>query len=120
MNYDYSEFKKTYSYMIKTYKNTSEFFHRDRDIFTGEIIGTCTVVNYAKNDAGRWYETEQKTEDITRYNYCNIFDAVYMFKRFGGSERVEKQYTKYGYIPFKVTSISPGAEFKTVRTVKFN
>lgn len=118
MYYSYSDFRKTYAYLLKKYKDADNLYTDDREKFTGETIGTCVITHYKKHGSS-WTVTEETTEEITRYNYCNIFDASPFFTAIGGSERATKLYTRYGLLPMKVYSISPDREFKTERSVKF-
>lgn len=112
----YEEFTKTYRWMLKKYPQTSSMFpSKDKE---NEIIGTVTRTKFCK-DGSRWVRVEEsfniKEEPITRTNYCNGVDAIPFFRGCGGKELVQMGYTKMGYIPVKITSISPWGDTKTVR-----
>lgn len=49
----------------------------------------------------------------------NVFDAVQFFKDLGGYEKVSCGYTKAGYLPDELLSISPNRTEKTVRKYYF-
>lgn len=112
---NYSEFKKTYSWLTKTYPDTTAMYSR---FLSGETIGTVETTRYAKRGT-RWIEISKTTENITAEYYMNIFDAVPFFRRLGGSERVTMSYTYQGYLPVEVSSISPDRKEKIVRRVSF-
>lgn len=65
-------------------------------------------------------EKERTTKDISREQYFNIVDAAPFFRRLGGSESIQKNYTPYGYIPVKIISKSPCRELKTERIFIFD
>lgn len=109
-------FKTTYKWMVKTYPQTERLFHRDS--FTSEILGKLSTQKYTKS-GGRWVLTESTTEDFTAYNYCNSVDAIPFFRGMGGKERAQMGYTKHGYIPLQLSSVSPDGQSKTVRSFIF-
>ena len=115
----YDEFKKTYKWMLTKYPNTAAMFPSDDT--ESEIIGTVTHRKYNKV-GNKWVEAEESfkitDEPITRYNYCNGVDAIPFFRGCGGKEIVQMGYTTKGYIPVKITSISPWGDTKTVREYK--
>lgn len=79
---------------------------------------TLTTEYFIKDDGKnnfpkKGYKDESKTIDAE--TYVNIFGATDFFKSIGGYERITKTYTIAGYIPTKLTSISPDKKRKTVR-----
>lgn len=68
--------------------------------------------HYTKTGA-RWTMTGTEEKTVTREFYNNFTDkkAVAFMRALGGTERVTKAYTYAGFVPVKITSISPdGAE----------
>ena len=82
---------------------------------------TETIKHYQKNGT-KWIETDSTTSDITEEHYHNATDpaTVRFFRNLGGYERVEKSYTFAGYVPIRITSISPCRTEKTVRDYQFS
>lgn len=111
---NYKEFKTTYKWMIKNYPDTTTFFNEN-----DYLIGNCTVENYEKHGS-KWILTDSKDESMTNIYYCNVVDSIPFFRNLGGREIVTKNYTKYGYIPTQINSISPEKTRKTIRKFKFN
>ena len=109
----YDEFKKTYKWALKQYPDASYLFGNDK------IKITMTTTNYEKSGS-RFVETDKDTKDITWEQYFNVIDATPFFKNLGGTERITKSYTKAGYIPTRITSVSPDRNKKTVREIRFD
>ena len=61
------------------------------------------------------YPVEEKEESITARDFACYMSSIGFF-----GDRVEKSYTKLGYIPTKLTSFSPDKEVKVVREFKYN
>jgi hypothetical protein len=101
--------------MIKTYPGTSDMY---RENMNAETIGSVVIRNYEKRGS-RWSEIDSMTEEVTPAYYCNTVDAVPFFRNLGGSERVTMNYTKRGYIPVEISSISPDRQKKSVRRFYF-
>ena len=112
---NYSEFRKTYAWMIKAYPETSEIY---RENFSGSLIGKCITEQYEKSGK-TWKKISENRKDVSPEYYSNVIDAIPFFRNLGGFERVECAYTVRGYLPVKVISISPDKEKKTVRIFKF-
>lgn len=109
----YSEFKDNYRWITKN-SNVSAIYAEDMD----ETIGTVETTRYKK--AGSvWKETSRETSNFTRKNYMNAFESVPFFRNLGGYERIERNYTKFGYIPYSLTSISPDREERVIRKYRF-
>lgn len=110
----YKDFKETYSWMLKEYPGTDNIYREDMT----EEIGTCEIVNYEKSGS-RWKEISNQTRPISRVFYMNCVDAIPFFKGLGGTERVTMGYTRVGYIPTEISSISPDKQRKTMRVFRF-
>lgn len=83
---------------------------------------TLTESRYNRTASGKnWknvpYETRKLT--ISAQFYYNCVDAMPFFRNLGGTERATKSYTRYGYIPVTLTSVSPDRQSKTVREFQF-
>ncbi len=65
-------------------------------------------------------ETENTTKDITEDQYNNYLSSLPFFRRLGGSETMQKNYTSQGYRMTKLTSKSPNKAIKVVRIFSFN
>lgn len=107
----YSEFKSTYPYATRTWPETGNLF--DRPI---EIIVTKA---YFDKVGTRWAESERTTERVDVTHYMNIVDAVPFFRNIGGHERVTRNYTKYGFLPVHINSVSPDRMRKVVYDFDF-
>ena len=110
---NYNDFKKTYKWMLKKYPETSNFY--DRNDITIKM-----VVNRYYKSGSHWKLLETNTENINNENYLNIVDAVPFFKNLGGYEKIDAGYTKYGYIPKFLNSISPDRAEKITRQFIFD
>lgn len=109
----YSEFKETYRYMVREYPSTTGIFS---DTPEKNII--LTETHFEKHGT-KWKETDSKTESVDFITYANTVDAIPFFRGLGGREIVKQTYTKRGYIPTEINSISPSRTEKTVRRFKF-
>ncbi len=109
----YKEFKATYKWMIKHYPETSGLY---RDNPEKNII--CTTIHQEKNGS-RWTTTSETTETVDFIYYSNVVDAVPFFRNLGGSETVQKAYTKAGYIPTRIISTNPTKTERTIREFTF-
>ena len=111
---NYNEFKNTYKFMVKNYPDTTTFYRDDNF-----IIGTITIERF-KKVGKKWVIAETTTETADNIYYCNVVGAIPFFRGLGGYEGVDKKYTKYGFIPYKINSINPNKTEKTIRTFNFN
>lgn len=111
---NYVEFRKTYSWMLKHYPDTSALYGINN-------AGTITIEHQERATlGGRWKQSEGTTTDkIDGTYYCNAVDAIPFFRNLGGKEQITRAYTKYGYIPVKIVSTSPDGLQRTIRTFKF-
>ena len=107
----------------KIWKNRSKYFNLGyvkqslvfKD-FGDEILEEKTT--YAKRGA-RWVEVKKEEKEVPATYVFNVFDAVQFFKGLGGYEKVSCGYTKAGYLPDELLSISPNRTEKTVRKYYF-
>lgn len=107
----YSELAKTYRKLFKKYPNISSL-----QDFGGKILEEKTT--YAKRGT-RWVEVKKEEKEVSATYVFNVFDAVQFFKDLGGYEKVSCGYTKAGYLPDELLSISPNRMEKTVRKYYF-
>ena len=77
-------------------------------------IGKATTIRYEKAGS-RWREVSRETEDITSDYYLNSVTAMPFFRALGGYERAEMGYSVLGYLPLRLTSISPDRQQRTIR-----
>ena len=107
----YSEFKKAYRYSISIAPDVANLYNRD------DIKFICTITTDIKNGT-RWIKTAETVETADTTYYLNTVEAIPFFRNLGGYERTEKEYTYIGYIPTKVTSISPDKNTRVIRVFK--
>lgn len=107
----YSKLAKTYRKLFKKYPNISSL-----QDFSGKILEEKTT--YIKRGT-RWIETKKEEKEVSATYVFNVFDAVQFFKDLGGYEKVSCSYTKAGYLPDELLSISPNRTEKTVRKYYF-
>jgi hypothetical protein len=81
-------------------------------------IIVMTKENYTK-DGKKWVMKNAETEQIFFDTVKTIANSVGFFRRLGGVERLEKNYTSMGYVPVKLTSINPDKTVKTIRKFKY-
>jgi len=95
-------------------------------ISTGDsIIITCTLEHYSRTASGKsWKKVpdSSETEVIPDKHYNNYISSIGFFNTFGNgaSCRAEEGYTFAGYIPIRVTTISPGRDKKIVAKFRFD
>lgn len=63
---------------------------------------------------------EEHTEKITYEQYMNFKNSIGWFRRTGGTEKTEYNYTSIGYSMTKLTSTSPDKQIKIIRKFKFD
>lgn len=112
VNSDYAAWKKDYDYVLKRYPELSRFYG------VNGVIGKCTTTRYEKIDK-RWVETESETVDMTAEFYLNGISSAPFFRNLGGVERLTPSYTRHGYIPVELVSVSPDRNTKVVRSYDF-
>lgn len=108
----YSELAKTYRKLFKKYPNISSL-----QDFGGKILEEKTT--YAKRGT-RWVEVKKEEKEVPATYVFNVFDAVQFFKDLGGYEKVSCGYTKFGYLPDELLSISPNRMEKNSKKILFH
>lgn len=63
---------------------------------------------------------ETKTIDRKQYDNITNVDTLKWFRRLGGSETAQRNYTNMGYMVTRLISISPDKSIKVVREFNFN
>ena len=107
----YKEFKKMYKWSVKKYSNICDIF--------GYILNIdCITTNYIKVGK-KWIESEKTTEKADNEYYFNTLESIPFFRGLGGFESVNTKYTKFGLIPYEISSINPDRTQQTVRTFIF-
>lgn len=101
-----------YRWMLKNYPNTF-YIKADEDFAV-----PCEITRYIKSGT-RWKETETKTVTASNIYYCNVVDAVPLFRSLGREIVHMKYVSKYGKVPYKIFSISPDGMERVVREFKF-
>lgn len=77
-----------------------------------------TTERYYK-DGKTWKLGNTETENVDGRTVQRIADSIGFFRRLGGIERIERNYTCAGYNPVKLTSISPDKTQKTIRKFEY-
>ena len=87
-----------------------------------EII-VMNQINLKKNPNTKttYLVDKEVTKEITKEEYRNITsdDTLKWFRRIGGTETAERNYTCRGYNITRLTSTSPNKESKTIRHFEF-
>ena len=83
-----------------------------------------TEKRFTRTESGKSWKSkpyEIKTETITERQYRNITDEKTMrfFRRLGGSEYAERNYTCNGYIITRLISCNPDRTERVERTFNF-
>lgn len=103
--------ERAYKWMVKQWPDTAEAVYNPAADFC-----RVTVKKYEKGGAAwRLVETWIDGEKETGEYYSNVVSAIPFFRSLGGVERVTKAYTRRGFLPVKIESISPDGTEKTVR-----
>ena len=66
-----------------------------------------------------WETVKTETEIITEKQLKNIEESLTFFRRLGGSETMQKNYTVAGYKPYKLISTSPDKQNRSIRKFKY-
>lgn len=106
----YSEFKKTYAWMLKKYPGTSYIFRENMS----ENIGAMEEITCEKR-GGTWKIVNRTFSPLTRAIYCNSVDAIPFFRNIGGYERATCGYTRVAYLPVEIANINPDRTKKVIR-----
>ena len=107
----YSDFKNSYRVTLKHYPATSA-------LFEVKNVGECKITTENK-DGRHWKASEVKTEEMSFEYYFNTLEAIPFFRNLGAYERVTNAYTKHGYIPVRLVSISPDGNTRVTREFIF-
>lgn len=67
-----------------------------------------------------YQQIEQTTEQITEQQYNSTIEAAPFFRRLGGSEYLERDYTCAGYRVTRIISKSPDRQTKIIREFAFD
>jgi hypothetical protein len=84
-----------------------------------KITMTRTTYELKEGTKGAYKETKTETREVDRQFHKNFTEAAPFFRRLGGSETLEREYTCRGYNVTKVTSKSPDRQKKIITTFKF-
>lgn len=79
---------------------------------------TITHYELKAGTKNAWRETGTETQDIPEQHYRNSVEAAPFFRRLGGSEYLERNYTRQGYLVTRIISKSPDRTQKTIRVYK--
>lgn len=99
-----------------------------KEINPKSIKGAIAMVKteYSRTASGKSWRSkpdEKETRVITAVEYANCVNSIPFFRNLTrgtcGSERVENGYTANGYIPTKITSVSPDGDIKIIRKFYF-
>ena len=99
--------------------NTFSLRHND-------IIITKKIEKYTRTASGKGFRSRPlSTEEelITPEQYENYVRSIPFFNNafgYGSSCRAQMGYTPCGYIPTRITSVSPGREVKLVASFRFD
>lgn len=110
----YSEYKTTYKWIVKKYPDVTAMFTESEK---PEKIFILKITNQEKTGT-TWKTTGTEEKEIDFIHYSNIVDAIPFFRNLGGTETVTRKYTKFGLIPIKIISTSPGRNERTIREFK--
>ena len=101
--------------MIREYYNVRE---NEKETYDKLYNIEMTESRMTKTTSGKSWSRkniEEVKKTIQFDEYFNYLSSIDFFKGLGGSERVEKSYTISGYIPTRLTSVSPDRQIKVVR-----
>ena len=92
---------------------------------SASIIITRTLEHYSRTASGKSWKNvpdSTETEVIPTEHYNNYISSIGFFNNFGNgaSCRAVNSYTYAGYVPIRVTTISPGREQKIVAEFRFD
>ena len=101
--------------MIREYYNVRE---NEKETYNKLYNIEMTETRMSRTKTGKSWSKKniEETKKIIDFEeYFNYLSSVQYFKNIGGSERVEKSYTISGYIPTRLTSVSPDRQIKVIR-----
>lgn len=84
------------------------------------MYAKMTLTTQEKNGT-RWETVGTETKEISREFYRNATDekAIKFFRRLGGIETIQKNYTKWGFLPVRILSTSPDRQQRIIREFDF-
>lgn len=84
------------------------------------IYAIMTIEEQTKSGS-RWQTVKTEKKEISREFYNNTVDpkAIRFFRRLGGVETVQKDYTERGFLPVRILSTSPDRQTRFIRTFDF-
>ncbi len=87
---------------------------------SGKYCGLTTIRRERKPGTKTRYQVVSREEEtIDQETYDRIVDAAPFFRRLGGSEYLERSYTKKGYLVTRILSKSPDRESQIERIFNF-
>ena len=108
------EFEKTYFGVIRKWPATkylfNEFLPNNIQIIKSE---------YVKDDKGQWHLMKHVSKMRNACHYMNILDGIPFFENMGGTENIMCTYTRKGYLPTIIQSVSPDQNEKLIWEVCF-
>ena len=90
-------------------------------IMENKIILTETRLIKNPNTKTTYIVESKEVTEVTekQHHLVTNNDTVKYFRRLGGSESVQRSYTKQGYLVTKLVSTSPDKQNKVIREYKF-
>lgn len=82
---------------------------------------TLITETYNKKEGNKTFSKKAnkvESEIVDNETYKNVFTSVNFFKNLGGTETITRAYTIAGYIPIRLTSVSPDRKTKVIRVFK--
>lgn len=87
-----------------------------------KYFAQLTKIEYVLKEGTKtvFVETSRSVKLIDETTYKDIVDSSPFFRRLGGSEVHQKEFTGRGYVTTKITSKNPSRNLKVVRIFDFN
>ena len=101
--------------MVKEFYNVRENERETYDKLYNIEMTESRMTRTASGKSWSRKNIEEVKKTIQFDEYFNYLSSIDFFKGLGGSERVEKSYTISGYIPTRLTSVSPDRQIKVIR-----
>lgn len=108
----YTEFKDTYKYSCKRWPDVTNAYENER-------FAPLCVTTHQEKAGSKWETIDKTTETVNGIYYMNVIDAVSFFRNIGGTETVQKNYTRWGLIPTRIISTNPDKDKRTIREFIF-
>jgi hypothetical protein len=109
----YKEFREKYPFASKKWRVDGLL------AYWSDLVIKATKTEQKKMGTTNWHTTRCEADDVSVEFYLNAIEAVPFFRGIGGYERVECDYTRYGYVPVKVYSVSPDKQDRKIYEFKF-